>query len=334
VGASWRAHYDRLHLHTPKEGSALPGLPFAAGVPRYPSRAQVVEYLEAYAATFGITPRFGRDVVSVRRDRNRWRLRTAHESHEAEHIVIATGYNRVPHVPSWPDQETFQGPVLHSSAYRNGAGFRGRDVLVVGLGNSGGEIAIDLVEHGARVGLAVRGPVNVVPRDILGIPAQKFSIAERCLPTRLVDAVNGAILRVVRGSLAAYGLERAAIGPATQIAERGRIPLIDIDTIDLIRQGHITVYPGVARFTRHAVVFTDGSTHRFDAVVLATGYRRRVDAFLEGAAAVCDDHGIPRPSGSPTALPGLYFCGFHVTAIGALREIGLEAWRIVRAVGS
>ena len=87
--------------------------------------------------------------------------------------------------------------------------------------------------------------------------------------------------------------------------------------------------PGLERFTRDAVVFTDGTTHRFDAIVLATGYQPRVDAFLAGAAAVCDERGIPRASGHPTAIPGLYFCGFRVTATGALRVLwswGLGAW--------
>jgi len=334
IGAAWRSHYDRLHLHTPKEGSALPGLAFPDEVPRYPSRAQVIEYLERYASLLPDPPRTNENVIGVRRHDGRWLVGTTRAEHDADHLVIATGYNCVPHLPSWPDRERFEGEVLHSSAYSNGASYRGRDVLVIGFGNSGGAIAIDLVEHGARVALAVRGPVNIVPRDILGIPAQKFSIAERWLPPWMVDTVNGAILRFVRGDLTAYGLKRATIGPATQIATRGRIPLIDIGTVDLIKEGRIDVYPGVARFTRDAVLFTNGSTRRFDAVVLATGYRPGLDAFLENAASVCDERGVPLASGDRTALPGLYFCGFRVTATGLLREIGLEARRIAEVLRS
>jgi cation diffusion facilitator CzcD-associated flavoprotein CzcO len=349
VGASWRAHYDRLHLHTPKSGSALPFLPFPDDCPRYPSRQQVIDYLEAYAAHFDITPRFGQQVVAVRPVRTgaggcgpvrtgaldesaEWQVCTTDAEYRARYVVVATGYNREPYVPTWPGQDLFRGAVLHSSAYRNGAPFHGQDVLVVGFGNSGGEIALDLCEHGARVALGVRGPVNIVPREILGIPAQRFSIAERALPPRLVDAVNGAILRLVRSDMSRYGLQRSPIGPATQIAERGRIPLIDIGTVDLITQGRISVLPGIARFKAEGVVFTDGSERRYDAVVLATGYRPRVDTFLEDAAPVCDGQGTPRESGSATARRGLFFCGFRVTATGALREIGLEARRIAAVV--
>lgn len=338
VGASWRAHYDRLHLHTPKEGSALPGLPFPTAVPRYPSRAQVVEYLEQYALRFGVAPRFGEEVVHAGATGAtgagaRWRVVTARAEYEASNLVVATGYNHVPHLPSWPGQDEYRGAVLHSSQYRNGTSFRGQAVLVVGFGNSGGEIALDLAEHGARVGMAVRSPVNIVPRDILGIPAQTFSIAERRLPPRLIDAVNGVILSLVKGDLSRYGLHRASVGPATQIAERRRLPLIDVGTVALIKQGRILVHPGPACFTPDGVRFTDGATHRFDAVVLATGYRPRVDGFLHEATVVCDADGAPRESGDPTGLPGLYFCGFRVTATGTLREIGLEAERIANALG-
>jgi cation diffusion facilitator CzcD-associated flavoprotein CzcO len=331
VGASWHGHYHRLHLHTPKGGSSLPFLPFPRTAPRYPSRLEVVEYLNSYARHCGIEPRFGQRVVHVRQEGGAWRVQTADADYSARNVVVASGYNREPIGPAWPGQERYRGRVLHSSEYRSGQPFAGQDVLVVGFGNSGGEIAVDLCEHGARVGLSVRSPVNIVPRDILGIPAQMFSIAERGLPPRLVDAVNGAIIRLLKPDLSKYGLRRADVGPATQIAERGRIPLIDVGTVDLIRQEQIVVHPGIERFTEDGVAFTDGACQRADAVVLATGYRARVDRFVS-AGGVCDAAGLPLSSGDQTSLPGLYFCGFRVTATGALREIGIEARRIARAI--
>src|SRR5262245_57116899 len=98
IGAAWRAHSGRLPLHTPKEGSTLPGLAFPDTVPRYPSRAQVIEYLERYAATLPDAPRTNEEVVSVRRDDGRWLVRTTRAEHDADRLVIATGYNRVPHL--------------------------------------------------------------------------------------------------------------------------------------------------------------------------------------------------------------------------------------------
>ncbi len=359
VGASWRAHYDRLHLHTPKSGSALPFLPYPDDYPRYPSRQQVIDYLEAYAARFGIAPRFGEEVVSMQRVRagadgpgqvprglprrssapgrdraeaGAWQVRTKDAEYGAENLVIAAGYNRQPSIPSWPGQDHFAGEVLHSSQYRNGEAFRDRDLLVVGFGNSGGEIAVDLCEHGARVAMAVRSPVNIVPREILGIPAQRISIAQRKLPPRVVDTLNGTILKFIRPDLSTHGLRWSERGPATQIAEQARIPLIDIGTVDLIRQGRVLVHPGIERFTRDGVVFTSGTQARFDAVILATGYGPRVDALLLDTAGVLDAAGTPLVSGYETPRPGLFFCGYKVTATGALREIGLEAQRIARAI--
>ena len=150
VGSTWRAHYERLHLHTIKQFSALPGLPWPSTVPMYPSRAEVVAYLERYAAKFQIEPRFGCEVTSARHDGAQWVVRAGESEIHARGLIVATGYNRVPKQPSWPGQSTFRGEIIHSSAYRNGAAWKGKRALVVGIGNSGGEIAIDLWEHGAR----------------------------------------------------------------------------------------------------------------------------------------------------------------------------------------
>jgi indole-3-pyruvate monooxygenase len=87
--------------------------------------------------------------------------------------------------------------------------------LVVGFGNSGGEIAIDLWEHGARPSLAVRSPVNVIPRDLLGIPILAIGILQSKLPPRWADALNAPHLRVVMGDLTRYGLRKLPQGPIT-----------------------------------------------------------------------------------------------------------------------
>jgi len=322
VAASWRGHYDRLHLHTNKGTSALPYLPFPRGYPRYPSRDQMIDYVETYARTFGIEPRFNEEVVAARRRDGRWEVRTHTATYEAPHLVIATGLNREPVVPQWPGQERYRGRIVHSREYRNGRDFSGRRVLVVGIGNSGGEIAIDLHEHAARPSIAVRGPVNVLPRDILGIPVVVTAMAAGLLPPPVADAFNAPLLRLLLGNLRPLGLQAPPYGSLTQIARTGRIPMIDVGTIDLIKRGVITIRPGIERFVEDGVVFTDGRREAFDAVVLATGFRARVDSFLE-AQGLVDEHGNPRPD---AALPeGLYFCGFNVVARGLLNQIGRDA---------
>lgn len=332
VGSAWRRHYDRLHLHTAKAYSALPFVPFPDEIARYPSRAEVVEYLESYAGQLRPELRFGQQVVAARRTNDRWEIRTEDTLYQASDLVIATGYSREPHLPAWPGLESFRGGILHSSRYRTGAPYRDQDVLVVGFGNSGGEIAIDLWEHGARPSLAVRGPVNVIPRELFGIPILAFGIVMHRLPPRVADALNAPLLRAVVGDLTRYGLRPLPRGPLSQIRRDARIPLIDVGTIKLIREGRITVYPGIDSFTEQGVTFTNGQRRDFEAVILATGYRPRVNAFLEGATSAHDHDGTPLSSGRESAVPGLYFCGYYVSPTGMLREIGLEAQRIGAAI--
>lgn len=332
LGAAWHGHYDRLHLHTNKGLSALPFLPFPRDYPRYPSRVQVISYLHEYARRFQLTPRFSQEVISVRRAGEVWQVETRDEGYQAAALIIASGYNRKPRLPSWPGEGTYRGRLLHASQYRNGTPFRGRSVLVVGFGNSAGEIAVDLSEHGARVALAVRGCVHVLPREILGLPVVAIALAQAALPARVADVLNAGLLRAAVGDLGRYGLHKPVRGPRARIELEARIPLIDVGTIALIKRGEIAVHPGIARFSEEGVVFADGRAERFDAVILATGYQPRVDEFVTGAAAVLDAEGAPLSSGCESAMPGLYFCGFRVTPTGMLREIAHEAHRISLAI--
>lgn len=333
VGSAWHNHYDRLHLHTAKAYSGLPFWPMPADYPRYPSRLQVVAYLENYANHFQLPIRFKQQVVMARPEQGLWQVQTQDAHYQAAHLVVAAGHTRQPHRPHWPGQDSFGGPILHSSQYRNGQPFKNQDVLVVGFGNSGGEIAIDLWEHGARPAIAVRSPVNVIPRELLGIPILAISIWQSKLPPRLTDALNAPILRLAMGDLTPYGLHKLPHGPATQIQRQAQIPLIDVGTISLIKHGQIAVYPGLERFSQGDVLFTDGRHKRFAAIILATGYRPQVNDFLAAnLAAVYDNQGTPLASGRETAIPGLYFCGYYVSPTGMLREIGLEARRIQAAI--
>lgn len=332
VAAAWHAHYQRLHLHTDKAHSTLPFVRFPSDCPRYPSRLQVISYLEGYARQFHLEPRLGEGVVAARHADGFWEVHTSGSEYRAPTLVIATGYNSEPHIPVWPGQASFRGPLLHSSRYRDGEPFRGQSVLVVGFGNSGGEIAIDLWEHGASVGLAVRSRVNVIPRELFGIPILTIGLLERKLPPRVADALNALLLRLTIGDLTHYGLRKLPYGPMTQALHDSRVPLIDVGTVGLIKRGQVSIYPGIESFINDEVVFPDGTRRAFDAVILATGYRPQVDRFLVDASAAHAASGAPSSSGRESAIPGLYFCGFYVAPTGMLREIGLEARRISTAI--
>jgi len=328
VGAVWRHHYDRLHLHTDRGHSGLPDMAMPPDYPTYPSRGQVVAYLESYAERFNIRPIFGVEVARIRRDGARWRAETDRGVVTAPIVVVASGIANSPYRPSWPGEESYRGSIIHSSEYRNPAPYAGKRVLVVGFGNSGGEIALDLADAGLDVALAVRGPVQILPRDLLGFPILSWAILYRRLPARFVDIINAPILRLAVGNIESLGLRRAAKGPRQMVEEDGRIPLIDIGTLAKIRDGSIKIRGGIDRFASDGVVFTGGTSEKFDVVVLATGFRPDLRQLLPDVEGVFDRHGLPRVTGRPTEAPGLYFCGQITSPTGQLREIGIEALRI------
>lgn len=318
VGSAWRHHYDRLHLHTHKGASSLPGLKLPSSYPRYPSREQFVAYLEQYAAHFGLKPSFGETITRIEPADKTWLVHTDKRELVARHVVIATGFTRVPVRPSWPGLETFRGDVLHSSDYKNGARWSGKRVLVVGIGNSGGEIAIDLHEHSAHPTISVRSPINVLPRQMLGLPILTVAAMFRPIPPKVADAIGAPLLRLAVGDFTKLGLRKKSCGPIEQIQVERTIPLIDIGTLALVRQGHVKIAPGIARFTETEAVFDSGAAEPFDAVVLATGYRPSLDAFLS----------------TPTDAPGLHLCGFQPSTRGMLNEIGFDARRIAQSIAT
>jgi cation diffusion facilitator CzcD-associated flavoprotein CzcO len=335
VADSWHRHYDRLHLHTPKRFSALPYRPFPRAYPRFPSRQQVIDYFADYARAFDIEPEVGRDVRRcVRAEDGTWNVETNRETFRARRIVMAAGFNRVPTLPRWPGLDTFTGKVIHSSEYTNGEAFRGSRVLVVGFGNSGAEIALDLAERGAHCTISVRGAVNVVPRQVLGIPITMFALASRPLPPRVADRLNRLTVRLTIGSLSSTGLVKSDVGPLQTIAERQRIPVIDVGTMARIRRGDIAVRRGIESFDGPEVCFADGTRERFDALVCATGFGTGLRDMLPDHLAVLDDQGVPWVHGRESAVRGLYFCGYNATSTGMLRQIGIEATAIGRAIAA
>jgi cation diffusion facilitator CzcD-associated flavoprotein CzcO len=332
VGSVWRLHYDRLHLHTDRDHSGLPGMAMPRDYPTYPSRAQVVEYLETYAQRFDVRPHFNTVVRRVERSSEGWSVETDGGALAAPVVVVATGIATAPYRPSWPDMETFRGDIVHSSEYRNATAFAGKRVLVVGFGNSGGEIALDLAEAGIDVALAVRSPVQIIPRDLLGLPILTWVLLYRRLPARLVDVINAPVLRLALGNFEKLGLRRATKGPRQMMEEDGHVPLIDVGTLARIREGSIHLRGGIERMTAGNVIFENGAEEKFDAIILATGFRPDLRHLIPEERVLFDQHGMPRATGKPTAAPGLYFCGQTTVPTGQLREIGIEAERIAASV--
>lgn len=336
VGDSWRRHYDRLRLHTTRRQSALPGLPMPRRFGRWVARDDVVRYLEKYAGHHRLEIVTGVEVSHIERtpDGTGWLLHaTGGRQLTGAAVVVATGYNHTPRVPDWPGRDTYTGEFLHASAYREPKPYAGRDVLVVGVGNTGAEIAVDLVEGGAsRVRLAVRTPPHIVRRSTAGWPAQYSGILVRRLPVGLVDRLCRVQARVALPDLAAQGLPRPEAGLYTRVRE-GAIPVQDVGLIDAVRKGEVEVVAAVAGFEEGQVVLADGERIAPDVVVAATGYTRGLEK-LVGGLDVLDGRGRPVVHGPRTAphAPGLHFTGYTNPISGNLREMALDAQRVAKAI--
>jgi hypothetical protein len=185
-----------------------------------------------------------------------------------------------------------------------------------------------LASAGIDTTLAVRGPVQILPRDLLGIPILTWAIAQKSLPAGIVDFINAPVIRLAIGPIEQFGLKRAAKGPRRMIEEDGRVPLLDIGTLARIRDGSVKVCGGIDHFTADGVVFSDQPAQKFNAVILATGFRPDLRGLLPNVNGVLSPEGKPLVTGQATSEPGLYFCGLVASPRGQLREIGLEAKRI------
>jgi hypothetical protein len=332
VASAWRRHYDRLHLHTTKTYSALPMMPWPRSAPRYPAREQVVQYLQAYAAEHQVVPRLGVTVQALRRSGDRFTVDTSAGSMAPRMVIMATGYNGVPRLPAVPGLDSFRGSAIHAGAYRNAGLYRGKRTLVVGCGNSGAEIALDLSEQGVDVAMVVRGPVHVVPRDMFGRPTQHTNVLLAHLPLGLRDAIAIGAMDLVVGDLSRWGIVRPAIGPNRMIEESGRIPILDVGTIAMVKQGKIRVLPAVQEILPDGVRFAGGALHPFEAIIFATGYTPGLDKVIQDFEAIADARGRPNRFGEESGIPGLFFVGFKNPPTGALREIALEAPRVARSI--
>lgn len=334
VGTSWRNHYRRLRLHTVKQHSALPHFPFPEDFPRYVTREQVVDYLGRYAGKFQLQPWFGQEAESITRSQGRWLTRCrGGRTFLTRQVVLATGANGRASQATFPAQEGYLGRVLHSESYRDAQPYTGSRVLVVGMGNTGAEIALDLAHNGASATVSVRSPLNIVRRDVLGRPVQVTSILLSKLPEKLADAIALTFRKLTIGDLRAYGIETPPISPLRQLREQGRTPVIDIGTVDMIRRGDIAVRPGIASFTADGVRFLDGREEPFDAVILATGYHADLARLFPQVQVPVRDKGLPADVAGTGELEGVYFVGYDIRQPGGvLRTIAQQSVRVADSI--
>ncbi|KAL2321266.1 hypothetical protein Fmac_030235 [Flemingia macrophylla] len=313
--------YDRLRLHLPKQFCQLPLMPFPKNLPSYPTKQQFLAYLNAYADHFGIKPVFCQRVVSAEFDHacELWRVKTQGLKKEdtAEYVcqwlIVASGENAEEVVPQIEGMEEFEGPIVHTSLYKSGKMFCGKNVLVVGCGNSGMEVCLDLSNHNALPSLVVRDTVHILPQQMLGKSTFGLSMfLLKWLPIRFVDQFLLLMSHLMLGDTAQFGLHRPKLGPLELKNLYGKTPVLDVGTLTQIKNGKIKVCRGIKRLARNAVEFVDGKVENFDAIILATGYKSNVPSWLKGTEMFSEKDGLPRkpfPNGWK-GENGLYAVGF------------------------
>ncbi|KMT16867.1 hypothetical protein BVRB_2g043460 [Beta vulgaris subsp. vulgaris] len=318
IASLWQQKtYDRLKLHLPKKFCELPLMEFPEDYPKYPSKKQFISYMESYATHFNLSPKFNQEVESAEFDEEimSWRLKIKGDEvfeYVSKWVIVATGENAEPLIPEIQGVEKFQGKLIHTSLYKSGNEFRNQRVLVIGCGNSGMEVCLDLSRYNAMPYMVVRNSVHVLPREMFGFST--FGVAMTLLkwfPLRLVDQVLLLVANLTLGNTDRLGLRRPKAGPIELKNATGKTPVLDCGALSLIKSGKIKVTEGVKEITKNGAKFIDGQEKEFDSIILATGYKSNVPYWLKNCEFFSDD-GMPKvafPNGWKGGK-GLYTVGF------------------------
>ena len=310
VGFMWSKHYDRLHLHTVKNMSALPYFPFPEYYPTFVSKNDLFSYYQDYAKHFNIKPSFGESLVSVTKDEKGWHVKTNKKNSIYQSIIFATGINRVPNYPKIKELENYEGISIHSREYKNPSPFKGKKTLVVGMGNTGAEIALDLAQNNVETYISVRSEVNIVPLTLMGNPTQETAQKLAKLPNSIADAISNVVQKIAIGNLEKHGIKTPKLSPSAQLRETGKTPVIDLGTVSQIKKGNIKIVGDVESVASHTLRFKDGTIESFEAIIFATGYNSKLEEFVPNISPMLDAYGNPKSEIGEKEYAGLYFLGF------------------------
>jgi len=316
IGGMWRyqndngmsSAYRSLHIDTSRKSLGYPDFPIPDHMPDFLSHEQTLQYLEAYADHFGV-----RERITFRSEVRRvepmhgggWRVTLASgEAREYRSVVVANGHLWDPRMAEFPGR--FDGTVMHSHHYRTADPFRDQRVLVVGIGNSAVDIAVDLCRQAKSVHLSTRRGAWVMPKYIMGIPTDRwgaFLTRNFRLPTPVTRAIIGKLMFVAVGNQERYGV------PKPQHPIWREHACVSQDLLPNVGHGRIRIKPNVRELRGAEVAFDDGSVEAFDAIVMATGYRTSFP-FLDPSVFEVRDNDVSLYRRIlPPERPGLYFAG-------------------------
>lgn len=337
VGGNWRydndsGHspaYASLHIDTSKGRFAFADLEIPKHWPNYLHHTQVLEYLEKYADKFALRSRisFRHEVLSVEPVDGEWSVKVRDLGNDDEStstfraVVVASGHHWDPNMPD--PLEGFEGEVLHAKGYRTPERFIGKDVVVVGVGNTGADIASELSWHANSVTLSTRSGAYILPRYVFGRPLDSFSTRMSSqLPIGFQRLLYRAMLYLARGSQKSYGF------PTPDRPILSEHPTVSADLLALVKDGQVEVLPGISRFSDGEIVFTDGQRVRADVIVYATGYRITFP-FLDVSVFAATNNTVELyHQVLPVDIPGLYFVGL-IQPVGALPPLAEQQARWV-----
>ncbi|KAL5577544.1 hypothetical protein UlMin_019243 [Ulmus minor] len=308
--------YDRLKLHLAKQYCQLPHMPFPQEAPTFIPKNEFIRYLDEYVSLCFYDPNVSKWSVVVRNT-----ISEACEVYFAKFLVVASGENSQGYVPQIHGLDEFGGTFMHSSLYQNGKKFSGKDVLVVGVGNSGAEIAYDLSNWGARTSIVARSTVHILTEETvkLGMFLLKY------LPTKLVDAIVVNLVKLKQGDMSKYGIKRPNEGPFFLKQMTGRSATIDVGCMKKIRSGEIKVFPSITSIEGNDIKFENGQTQHFDDIIFATGYRSNVKSWLKDYEGLFNDEGMPKQRFFENKYywrgrNGLYCAGFSQRGLFGISE--------------
>jgi cation diffusion facilitator CzcD-associated flavoprotein CzcO len=329
LGTSWLNAYESLRLHTGRHMSTLPGFGYQNGTPLFPSRDQFIAYLNDYCDRAELRVETLSEVSELRRDGDIWIAKVNDADVPGSAVVMATGIMSNPITPQITGRENFSGRIIHSVEYRRPDEYRGTRVLVVGVGNSGGEIASELGAVGVDVTLLVRRGANVVPRTIAGVPIQYLAAGMRRLPRNVRAAIASAMQRLSEIRVGQAVLPRPPWTPLDAV------PIIGFHLVEAIQAGKVAVQLGtIDHLERSGAVFSDGTRREFDHVILATGFAPALGPL--GTLVRRDARGFALRTDNVTSAdqPNLFFVGMRYDTTGAINNIKADSKEVGRQLAS
>jgi dimethylaniline monooxygenase (N-oxide forming) len=340
VGGNWRygndnqmsSAYESLHINTSRQLMEYAAYPMPEELPDYPSHRQIAAYFDDFVDHFGLrelitfrtevvkvqpVPAGGYDVTVRGVAAGSTTRSGAAETRHYEHVIVANGHHWNPRwpEPGFPGAESFPGEQIHAHHYRTPEPLVGKRVLVLGIGNSACDIAVESSRVATSTDLAMRRGAHIIPKYLLGVPTDRLTDSPLARgPLKIQQWTMAALLRLTQGKVTDYGL------PEPDHAVLHAHPTVSQDLLNRLGHGDITIRPNIDRFEGSKVFFTDGTAAEYDVVVYCTGYRVSFP-FLDDAVVSAEDNHLPlyRRVVDPDH-PGLYFLGL-IQPLGAIMPL-------------